>query len=121
MESQTVKERSRWDDPIGGTGCVLGTCKLRATSLYYVLLTCAATDDDYVAMIRRLTRHDVSIGQAKAADAHADPLQRLRGRSKLNNFMEQTNSSCVSRHNDWGRAPEGEDIDNYAPLHYIYL
>ena len=41
---------------------------------------CAATDDDYVATVRRPTRHDVPTGQAKAADAHADPLQRLRGR-----------------------------------------
>ena len=41
---------------------------------------CAATDDDYGTTIRRPTRHDVPTGQAKAADAHADPLQKLRVR-----------------------------------------
>ena len=41
---------------------------------------CAATDDDNVATIRRPTRHRVPTGQAKATDAHADPLQRLCGR-----------------------------------------
>ena len=42
-------------------------------------LTQTVCRENTVATIRRPTRHDVPIGQAKAANAHADPLQRLRG------------------------------------------
>ena len=38
---------------------------------------CAATDNDNVAIMRMLSRHHVPTGQAKAADAHANPLPGL--------------------------------------------
>ena len=64
---------------------------------------CAATDDDNVATIRRPSIHHVPTGHAKVADMHADPLQGLPGRQKLNNFKEQFVRPPPACHKNSGR------------------